>query len=63
LGGYEITYRFRSSTYRIAVENPKGLESGQTTVWLDGQAQAEPVISLSDDGRDHEVRVEIESPR
>ena len=57
--GFEITYRFRSTTYRIAVENPRGLESGKAAVWLDGQAQAEPVIPLADDGRVHEVRVEI----
>ena len=57
--GYEITYRFRSSTYRIAVENPRGLEAGRTTVWLDGQAQPEPLIPLADDGRTHQVRVEI----
>ncbi len=56
---YEITYRFRSSTYRIAVENPKGLEFGSPTVWLDGQPQAEPIIPLADDGQDHEVRIEI----
>ena len=40
--GFEITYRFRSATYRIAVENPEGVESGTAAVWLDGQAQAEP---------------------
>jgi cyclic beta-1,2-glucan synthetase len=57
--GYEIIYRFRSATYRIAVENPGGLESGAATVWLDGQAQAEPTIPLADDGRSHDVRVEI----
>ncbi len=60
--GFEITYRFRTTTYRIAVENPKGLESGTTAVWLDGQAQAEPLIPLADDGRSHEVRVVI-APR
>jgi cyclic beta-1,2-glucan synthetase len=56
---YEIVYRFRSATYRIAVENPKGLESGTTTVWLDGQALTEPTIPMVDDGRSHEIRVEI----
>jgi cyclic beta-1,2-glucan synthetase len=57
--GYEITYRFRSATYRIAVENPKGLEAGSTTVWVDGHAQSEPVIPLADDGQRHDVRVQI----
>src|SRR5262245_36956918 len=57
--GFEMMYRFGRSTYRIAVENPRGVESGRGTVWLDGQAQAEPISPLADDGRTHEVRVEI----
>src|SRR5262245_19527844 len=57
--GFEITYRHRSSTYRIAVENPHGLESGTATVRIDGQTQPEAVIPLVDDGQSHEVRVEI----
>jgi cyclic beta-1,2-glucan synthetase len=57
--GYEISYRYRSATYRIAVDNPRGLETGSTTVQVDGQPQDEPIIPLVDDGRTHEVRVEI----
>jgi cyclic beta-1,2-glucan synthetase len=57
--GYEIVYHFRSATYRIAVENPQGLESGTATVWLDQELQAEPIIPLADDGRSHEVRAVI----
>ena len=57
--GFEILYRFHSATYRIAVQNPEGIESGAATLWLDDQVQGEPVIPLTDDGRSHEVRVVI----
>jgi cyclic beta-1,2-glucan synthetase len=57
--GFEITYRFRSTTYRIAVLNPQGLESGAVSIWLDNQPGSAPAISLVDDGRSHEVRVVI----
>jgi cellobiose phosphorylase len=57
--GFEIVYRFRSSTYRITVQNPQGVESGAATVWVDGQLQVKPVIPLLGDGRSHEVRVVI----
>ena len=30
--GFEIVYRFRSATYRIAVQNPQGVESGTPAV-------------------------------
>ena len=56
---FEVVYRFRSATYRIAVENPQGLESRAATVWLDDQLQAEPIIPMADDGRIHEVRAVI----
>ena len=36
---FEITYRFRSATYTITVENSSGAESGITTVWLDRRAK------------------------
>jgi cyclic beta-1,2-glucan synthetase len=60
--GFEIAYRFRTTTYRIAVQNPQGVESGNATVWVDDQPQHEAVIPLVDDGRTHEVRVVI-APR
>ena len=42
---FEITYRFRSATYVIAVENPQGAESGIATVWLDDTLQASELAS------------------
>jgi cyclic beta-1,2-glucan synthetase len=56
---FEITYRFRSATYSIIVENPTGAESGVTAVWLDNELQAGNGISLADDNSSHVVRVVI----
>ena len=59
---YEILYRFRTTTYRIAIENAQVAESAAAGVWVDDQPQHEAVIPLIDDGRTHEVRVAI-APR
>jgi cyclic beta-1,2-glucan synthetase len=55
--GFEIEYRHRSATYRIAVDNAARVEGGVKEVWVDGQIQEDRVIRLADDGRAHEVRV------
>jgi len=55
--GYEVTYRHRSATYRIRVENPAGTGRGIGSVTLDGQAVSSGAVPLEDDGRTHEVRV------
>jgi len=57
--GFEIVYRFRSATYRIKVENPDHLASGEVSVRLDDQRLADPTISMVDDGQDHQVRVTL----
>jgi cyclic beta-1,2-glucan synthetase len=56
---YEITYRRGRSTYRIVIENPRALCHGVATVQLDGKAQVDGFIPLSDDGQTHHVRVVI----
>jgi cellobiose phosphorylase len=55
--GFEITFRHRSTTYHIRVENPDGAEHGVRSVMLDGQPRADGVIPLTDDGGEREVRV------
>jgi len=57
--GYEITFRYRSTRYEIAVENPHGVCRGVTHLELDGAAAPEtsPHIPLIDDGVTHRVRV------
>ena len=53
--GFEFTYRYGSSRYRIAVENPYGVSRGVTRATLDGAAlPAAPCeIALVDDGDSH----------
>jgi len=53
--GLEITYRFGASRYRIAVENPNGVNSGVIRASLDGRELAGTPceIALIDDGRYH----------
>ncbi|MGZ6251660.1 MAG: GH36-type glycosyl hydrolase domain-containing protein [Candidatus Binataceae bacterium] len=57
--GFEITFRYCSARYEIAVENPRGVSRGVTRVELDGAAlpDAERHVPLADDGATHHVRV------
>ena len=57
--GYEVTYRFGSASYRIRVENPPGAGRGVRSVLMDGQPVPGGVVSLRDDGREHDVRVSL----
>jgi cyclic beta-1,2-glucan synthetase len=53
--GFEVTYKYGSSRYRIAVENPTGVNSGVIRASLDGREMAgDPCeIALIDDGGHH----------
>jgi cellobiose phosphorylase len=55
--GYQITYRHRSTTYRIRVDNAAGTGARVRSVTVDGQPAPEGVVALRDDGRTHEVLV------
>jgi cyclic beta-1,2-glucan synthetase len=57
--GFEIVYRYRSSRYEIAVENPGGVCRGVVLAELDGAALPGPEarIDLADDGATHRLRV------
>jgi cyclic beta-1,2-glucan synthetase len=57
--GYEITFKYHSARYEIAVENPKRVSRGVVHVELDGKELQEPTrhIPLADDGAIHRVRV------
>jgi cyclic beta-1,2-glucan synthetase len=55
--GFEVVYRHRSTTYRVVVENPEGVERGVRSVTLDGAACADRAITLVDDSQEHLVRV------
>ncbi len=59
--GYEITYRYRSATYHVRVDNPDHAERGVQWIELDGARLDPQVVSLSDDGNTHEVLVRMGS--
>ncbi len=54
---FEVTYRHRSATYRIRVENPAGAGRGVRSVTVDGQPEPGRAVPLRDDGQAHDVRV------
>ncbi len=57
--GFEMSFKYHSARYDIAVENPRGVSSGVTRVELDGEALTAGTaqIGLSDDGTTHRIRV------
>ncbi|HUP02320.1 MAG TPA: glucoamylase family protein [Gemmatimonadota bacterium] len=70
--GFEISFRYHSARYEVAVENPAGVMRGVRQVELDGDEVAAPArsagdgsgapaegarIPLVDDGNRHKVRV------
>jgi cyclic beta-1,2-glucan synthetase len=59
--GFEFTYRYRSSRYRIRVKNPRGVSRGIAHASLDGQELAGQIceIKLVDDGRDHHGEITL----
>jgi len=56
---YEVTFRYHSARYAIAVENPRGVMRGISAVEVDGVAVdvRSKGIPLADDGTTHHVRV------
>ena len=57
--GFEMTYRYRSSTYEIAVLRHE--RSSPTTLELDGQLVDDSFVRLADDGITHHLTVRIAS--
>ena len=59
--GYEITFLYRSSTYRITVENTPGGLGGSFELAMDGEPYSTkpPRLPLLDDGRAHHVTLRI----
>jgi cyclic beta-1,2-glucan synthetase len=57
--GFEISFKYHSACYEIAVENPRGVSRGVTRVELDGEAQTGGTarIGLNDDGVIHRIRI------
>jgi cyclic beta-1,2-glucan synthetase len=55
---YSINFRYHSATYKIKVENPRGVSRGVARVEFDGKAVPGPAnIPLADDGIEHQIIV------
>ena len=61
--GYEITWRFGTARYEIAVTNPERRSHGVAAATLDGLPCDPDAIPLDDDGRTHDVRIVLGTPR
>jgi cyclic beta-1,2-glucan glucanotransferase len=57
---FEITYRRRSTTYKLLVENPHGLNHGVSKIEMDGRPIDATDIELVDDEKQHVVRITLE---
>jgi len=57
--GFELKYRYGSTTYRILVHNSAGRGCRVKSVTLNGQQLPDGVIPLTDDSKNHEVRVNL----
>lgn len=55
--GFEVTRKFRGTTYHIKVENPNGVSKGVKQITLDGKALESNVIPVSSSNSTHEVLV------
>jgi cellobiose phosphorylase len=55
--GFEMVYRDGETTYRITVENPRGVNRGVAWVELDGAVLDEALVPLVADGAEHHVKV------
>jgi cyclic beta-1,2-glucan synthetase len=57
---FQLTFRYRSSTYEIMIENPLGVCHGALAVKVDGETAAgdqKNLIALADDGKTHRVLI------
>ena len=57
--GFELSYRYQSTTYQILVDNSAGTGRGVRSVELDGQPVPNHALPLSDDRKTHNVRVRL----
>lgn len=56
---YQISYRYGSAHYHITVRNPRRRSTGVSQITVDGRQLQDGEIPLVDDGRTHEVVVEM----
>jgi cellobiose phosphorylase len=63
--GFEMSYRYRATIYRIAVVQmpaSAGEQGGVSSLVVDGVEQSERLISLVDDLREHQVSISCRLP-
>jgi cyclic beta-1,2-glucan synthetase len=58
---FSLSYRYGGTTYMIEVENPKGVNSGDVSIMIDGMEYGHDHILLRDDGNFHNVLVTIQA--
>ncbi|HEX6656771.1 MAG TPA: glycosyl hydrolase family 65 protein, partial [Ilumatobacter sp.] len=60
--GYEIRFRYHTTTYEIVVDNPHAVSRGILTAELDGQLLPDSAsVPLEDDGATHRLRIVLGS--
>lgn len=57
--GFDVAYRYGHSTYHLHVTNAPAAGRRPAGAQLDGQALGLPTIPLLDDGRQHQVEIEL----
>lgn len=57
--GFEVTRKFRGATYRIKINNPKGVNKGVAKVWIDGLTHNSGVLPIFSEGTEHVIEVEL----
>jgi cyclic beta-1,2-glucan synthetase len=57
--GYEMTYTFGKTSYRILVDNPDGVNCGVKEIKLDGKILTGSEVPLVDDGNGHTVHLRM----
>jgi len=57
--GFELSYRHRSATYRIWVDNSASTGRGVRSIELDGEELPNDTLPLRDDSKTHNVRVRL----
>src|SRR4029453_4781237 len=59
--GYEIRFRYHTTTFEIIVDNPHSVSSGIASTELDGHVLPSASVELRDDGMTHRIRVVLGS--
>ena len=59
---FSLTFRHRSATYQIVVDNAAGTGRGVRSIELDGRELPNQTVPLSNDGNTHSVRVHLGDP-